>query len=296
MIARRLLLTWVLAALAAPPCLAQPARPAGDTSLLPPDGFLGAWKVAGRARIFTHADLYGYIDGGAELFLELGFEQLTQQKYQSGSEQITVDLYRMTDLVASAGIYLAKCGRETPDRSFAERHTANRYQLMFERHRYFAIVANASGSERLAPDVTKFAAFVASRLPPSAPLAALSLLPPAGLVNGSVRLIRGPVGLQSIFTLGEGDILQLGGRITAVAGEYAEAGGGRSSRIEVVYPSALAAGAAMAHLQSSLDSYLTVVSRSRDRLVFRDYEKTFGVASVSASRLSVRLHLKEPPR
>lgn len=291
---RRLLLALV--ALAATSGLAQPVRPAGDRALLPPDAFLGEWKAAANPRVFTRADLYGYIDGGAELYFELGFEQLTQQKYENGPDQITVDFYRMADPIAATGVYLAKCGRETPDGRFAERHTVNRYQLMFQRDRYFVIVTNASGNERRAPEVVKVAQFIAAKLPPNPRLAALAQLPQAGLVADSIRLIRGPVGLQSVFTLGEGDILQLGGRLTAVAGDYADPGGGHSTLIEVAYATPAAATAAMAHLQGHLDSYLTIVARTPDRLVFRDYEKKFGVATVAGSRLSIRLHLTEPPR
>jgi len=48
---------------------------------------------AGRERrsnaSYTEADLYGYIDGGAGVVLEFGFEQLTQQKYTKGTATFT---------------------------------------------------------------------------------------------------------------------------------------------------------------------------------------------------------------
>src|SRR5512146_1704116 len=84
------------------------AAHAQETQILPADGFAGGWKKAEAPKRFTQADLYGYIDGGAELFLEYGFEQLTVQKYRNGADEFTVEAYRMTDPAAATGIYLMK--------------------------------------------------------------------------------------------------------------------------------------------------------------------------------------------
>ncbi len=286
----------VLFALAVAPLAAQTARPIGDAALLPPDRFLGSWTRVGNPRVYARADLYGYIDGGAELFFEFGFEQLTQQKYQAGPNQIVVDFYRMADPIAATGIYLMKCGKDTPAPAFSERNTINRYQLMWVRDRFFAIVNSVSGAEAFMPDMVKFSSFIASKLPPARSLPLLAQLPAGGLVPDSVRLIRGPYGLQSVYTLGEGDILQLGGNVTAVAGNYVDSSRGAWTRLDVTYPTAAAATAALANLQDHLDPYLTAVSRSPARLVFSDYEKKFGEATVVGAKLTLRLHLREQPR
>jgi hypothetical protein len=293
---RPLLIGLALAGLVVQEAYAQPVRPAGDAALLPPDGFMGAWKRPDGPRVYARADLYGYIDGGAELFFEFGFEQLTQQKYQSGASQVVIDFYRMTDPIAATGIYLMKCGKETPAAALGDRNTVNRYQLMFIRDRFFVIVNNVSGAEPLVPEVVKFASFIAAKLPPSPTLTAFSQLPQAGLVRDSLRLIRGPYGLQAVFTLGDGDVLQLGGRVTAVAGNYTDAATGTWTRIDVAYPSPAAASAAMNYLQDHLDPYLTTVSRTPTRLVFRDYEKKFGMVSVQGPRMSVTVRLTQMPQ
>jgi hypothetical protein len=280
-------------AVLAPQAKAQPARAVGDLALLPPDSFIGSWKRSDAPRLCAGRSVY--IDGGAELFFEFGFERLTQQKYQAGPDQVVIDFYRMTDPIAAAGIYLMKCGKETPDPAFRDRHTVNRYQLMFVRDRFFVIVNNVSGAEALAPDVMKFATFVASKLAPSQPLGVFGQLPQAGLVKGSLRLIRGPYGLQAVYTLGDGDILQLGGRITAVAGDYADPAHGTWTEIATSYPSAAVASAAMSFLQGHLDVYLKPISRTPARLVFQDYEKKFGVVTTEGSRLLVRPSGQLPP-
>jgi hypothetical protein len=272
----------------------QSGRAAGEGALLPADAAVPGWKKTENPRVFTQADLYGYIDGGAELFLEFGFESLTLQKYRNGGSEVAVEIYRMADPTAAAGIYLMKRGKETPDASFKERHTLNRHQLMFQRHRYYVTINNLSGSDKMGPELLRFGSQVAAKLPAPVPASELKALPPAGLVPGSERLFRGPFGLQALYTLGDGDILQLGGRVTGAAADYKTAAGGYTLLL-VDYPDAAAAKKAFAHLQQNLDQYLKPSEKTATRLVFKDYESKFGVATLTGRRLEIRLHLVTSP-
>lgn len=274
--------------------LSAQAKPAGDASLLPAEGAVSGWKKTDTLRVFTKADLYGYIDGGAEVFLEFGFDQLTLQKYASGPNAIAVEIYRMADAAASTGIYMMKCGKEARDPSFKERHTLNRHQLMFVRNRYYVTINNLSGAEGLAPTLLKFGGAVAGALPADRALPDLGL-PAAGQVPASVRLVRGPFSLQAIYTLGDGDILQMGGRVLGAAATYKDTSGAYTLLV-VPYPTATAAKNAFASVQKNLDKYLKPVTTTPTRLVFKDYENKFGVVSVAGPRLEVRLHLAREPK
>jgi hypothetical protein len=281
----------VVAALAV---MAGLASAPADETLLPPSGAIGSWQFDGRPRVFTGSELYGHIDGGAEIFFEFGFEQLTVQRYRSAAGEVVVECYRMSDPLAALGIYLGRCGRETPDPLFAERHTAGRYQLMFVRDRYFVIVDNPTGTPALATTLVEFAHVIAALLPASRPGHAFDELPAKGLVDGSQRLIRGPVALQAIVTLGNGDILRLGGTLTAMAGEYGPATG-RHALIVVTYSDVAAAEEAFRHLVAGLDPEIKPLHTVQRRLVFRDYDGTFGVASLAGARLEIQLHLQQQP-
>jgi len=298
---------WCLALLLALPVIAGPrsavsaapkqvaVRPVGDAALTPADASVSGWRKAENVRVFTRADLYGYIDGGAELFLELGFDQLTLQKYRNGSSEFAVEIYRMTDPAAATGIYLMKCGKETRDPVFKARHTINRHQLMFVRERYYVTVNNLSGKDGMGPDLLRFGGLVAAGLPADRLPGELKLLPAAGLVAGSERLIRGPYSLQSLYTLGDGDILQLGGKVVGAAGNYADAGG-NTGLILIDYPDASAAKLAFANVRQNLDKYLKPMTTTATRLVFKDYENRFGVVALTARQIEVRLHLLKAPQ
>jgi hypothetical protein len=273
---------------------ALPAGAQDDTRIMPADNAVAGWKKVDTPKRFTQADLYGYIDGGAELFLEFGFEQLTVQRYRNGSDDYTVEAYRMSDPAAAMGVYLMKTGKETSAPAFKERHTANRNQLFFVRHRYFVIINNISGKQDLAPLEPKFGAAVASKLPPAVPIAELKALRPAGLVPNSLRLSRGAYALQSVYTLGDGDILQLDRKLTAVSGDY-KTPQAAYTLILANYNDPAQARRAFDYLQQHLDQYLKVVEQKPDRFVFQDYAKKFGVASVVGKRLEIRVKLPQKP-
>jgi hypothetical protein len=275
-----------------------------DAALLPPSGFLQTWKRTENPHVFTASDLYGHIDGGAEIFLEFGFEQLTVQRYtpdfkpetgKPAADEFTVEIYRMADPIAATGMYLMNCGNEAADASFRERHTLNQFQLLFKRNRYYVIVNNSDGNEKLRASMLEFGRYLAARMPAESPVKLDELLPAKGLDKSSIRLIRGPYALQSIYTLGDGDILQLGRSLTAVAGDYRDAGG-KYSLVLVDYPSEAAAQKAYINVQNKLDSYLKVQEKSDRRLVFQDYNQEYGVVSVAGKRFTAQVHLvKKPP-
>jgi hypothetical protein len=268
---------------------------ATDLPLLPPDGHFEGWKRTGNARVFSAGDLYGHINGGAELFLEFGFEQLTVQRYSRGREELIVEVYRMRDPIAAAGIYLMKCGNEIRHPGFAPRHTVNPHQLMVLKHRHLVMVYSGSGAAQQVPTMVDFGRFVADKLPADVALEPLRLLPGRGLVEGSERLVRGQYGLQAIYVLGEGDILRLGGRVPAVSANYKDAAEGAYTLILVEYPDDAVARQAFEHVVKNRDEYLEVLATPNNRIVMRDYAKKYVVVEVSGRRLSVKANLDKHP-
>jgi hypothetical protein len=286
-------LAFVMAALAAGTVSARPA-PRGDEELLPAEGALEGWKREGPVRVFSGPELYELIDGGAEIFFEHGFERVTTQQYTLGTDEIGIELYAMRDAAAALGIYLSRCGEETPAPGLDLRHTAGRHQLLAVRSRFYVVVDNLSGRAERAKDLVSFARALASRLPADEPVAALDLLPKEGRVPGSERLIRGPLALQSFIQLGEDDILQLRDRVTAVAAGY-EGPAGRFTRVVAPYADAETARRVFEHLQGNLDPEIVPLARTPIRLVFRDYSKKFGEVVLNGERIELRLGLATQP-
>jgi hypothetical protein len=266
----------------------------GDEERLPADEVVPGWTRAEPARVYSGPELYELIDGGAEILFEHGFERVTVQKYALGPDEIVVDLYAMRDAAAALGIYLGRCGDETPAPGLDLRHTAGRHELLAVQGRFYVVVENLSGRAERAADLVAFARALAPRLPEAEPVPVLDLLPTNGRVPGSERLIRGPLALESFIQLGEGDILQLGGRVTAAAAGY-QGPAGRFTLVVVPYADSATARRAFAHVQTHLDREIRPLSRTASRLVFRDYSGTYGEVLLDGARIELRLGLAERP-
>jgi hypothetical protein len=241
-------------------------------------------------RLFRGAELYGHIDGGAEIFLELGFEELAVAKLRKGQEVIGAELYRMRDGPAAMGIYLSRCGQETPAPGLADRHTAGEHQLQLVHGPYYFSLDNEPGTPELARAMIEVARAVAGRLPMATPLGLFDGLPAAGRIAGSERVIRGPVGLSSLITLGDADILEQKGGVTGVLAEYLGSDGEPAHTLLLVdYPDAAAATHALANLKAHLDPEIKLTSAAGERLEFVDYSGRAGLVEVHGTRLTLRL-------
>ena len=218
-----------------------------DSDLLPPEGTAGYAK-AGAPRVFKGAQLYDHIDGGGEPFLELGFETCAVQKYLKGSGELVLELYRMTDPAAALGVYLMACGAEGRSPEVPERHSLSPNQVLLVKGRHYAVATSPEERPGLQQELVAFAKALAAALPDAPPPEALGLLPAEGRVPGSLRVIRGPILLDSVVTLGPGDVLLLRGKVTAVAADVKGGSGPAETWIVAEYPSAEDALAALAHL------------------------------------------------
>lgn len=265
---------------------------------IPDDGFVPGWERVGVTQTFTKNDLYGHIDGGAELFLEFGFEKLLVQKYKNGDDEIDLEMYLMTEPDAALGIYLMKCGKESPSSMLPCRNSINQYQFTLVCDNAFIQVNNFSGSEKLRPvmyALAESAGLAAKTFGPAEEESLFDYLPEKDLYRDSKLLIRGPFALQPIYTFGEGDILQLKGKVFGVVGDYAAEDQTTYTMIIIPYPDAETAAGAFQNLNDNLDSYLEVVEQSERVLVFKDYLDKFGQAVLDGNILRIKINLSEKP-
>ncbi|MFC2156004.1 DUF6599 family protein [Acidobacteriota bacterium] len=258
---------------------------------LPDDHFYPGWKKAAGSRSFKKADLFNHINGAAELFLEFGFADLRVQRYRGEKQEMSLELYRMENPTAALGIYLCKCGQETPLPGIPARHSADPYQFTILKGSYFIQVNNASGEKKLLPVMKELTARVVQDIPTGEPVTLLSLLPTRDLLPGSGAILRGPFALQKIFFFGEGDILQLQGKHFAVAGDYKDAVLGSYTMILIPFPDRGATMSAFRHLNSNLDSYITVVKRNEQALIFKDFKGKFGSVTIEGLLMRIKVNL-----
>ena len=261
----------------------------------PGDNFYPGWQRSGACATYDPSALYNVIDGGAELFLEMGFVDLQVQKYARDSSEIALETYCMENAAAALGIYLLKCSRETPLPGITDRHSGDRFQIVLLKNNYFIQINSFSGREDLLPVMSALAKLIGAAISPGQPVRELDILPAENQVPGSGLLLRGPYSLQSVYTFGAGDILQLGGRVFAAAAVYREPSGQGYTMIVVPYPDETIARAAYAGLRRNLDQYLQVVGAGADFFVFKDFQNYFGRAEIRGKKIVILVKLAQQP-
>jgi hypothetical protein len=263
--------------------------------VLPGDQFSDGWRKSGDVRRYDPYSLYNHIDGGAELFLEFGFESLLVQYYALADQELTLEVYRMKSPESALGVYLMKCGEETPIPGILARNSGNRFQFIILKGRFFIQIYNADGKESLIPVMVDLTHSLLKSIPEEASVTLFTLLPKENLIPASERLIRGPTALEPIFTFGRGDVLQLGGQVFGVLGDYKDPSANRYTQILIPYPGTEDAQSAYANLIANLDSYITIRKQDETSFVFQDYKNQFGKVTISGSRIIITIHLSGEP-
>ncbi len=272
---------------------------------MPKDDFAPGWSMSGKILRFEASNLYDYIDGGAELFLEFGFEELRIYRYRRHSEEVTLEIYRMESPEAATGIYLMRRGEETPIEGIRARNSGDRYQFNVLKGSHFLQVNSFEGKESLIPVMVALTQRALQGIPPGDSVTLLGRLPRDDLVPGSEMLIRGPYALQPVFTFGKGDVLQLQGEVFGVVGDYfLKNGSGEDSlgqdgdvytRIIIPYPDRRRALSAYENLLENLDPHLEVLYKFESGFVFRDYRDKVGTVYLKDETLKLMVNLPEIP-
>jgi hypothetical protein len=270
------------------------ASPPADLHCLPGDGIPSGWKKSESPLLFQGSNLYGHINGGSELFLEFGFEELTVQRYRNGSEEVVIELYRMTDQVAAWGIYLMKCGKEIPNSSISCRHTVNLYQMLGVQDRYYFQINNMEAGARGQSAMFALGRELTNQLPKTKDWEVPSEVDSAMIEKDSLRLIRGPFALEPIYTLGEGDVLQLKRKNTALAGRYRDQQGSLIIWIAASYADEAEASTSFKYLRSHLDGAISVQMENASEFYFKDFESKFGRCELKKNQIKIESGFLKP--
>ena len=98
------------------------------------------------SRIFNGAALFGYIDGGAELYLEYGFSvvSVTEIAFMDGSYK--TEIYKMNGTEEAFGIFSVSKYRCLDMPSLSKFTCRTRYQLQICKGSYYISIINATGT------------------------------------------------------------------------------------------------------------------------------------------------------
>lgn len=174
------------------------ASHSGDLPLLS-GGELSALRVVKTERYGGRA-LYGYIDGGAELYREYGFVRLAVQQLDYGGEELTAEIYQMTDTLAAFGIFSVHRFDAGAVDLLGAASCSTAYHAQFAAAEFFIRVVNTTGTPRASSATLSVARVLRSKVSP--PSSSVSALPSPILwaLCPDIRshsYFRGALGLQN---------------------------------------------------------------------------------------------------
>jgi hypothetical protein len=154
---------------------------------------IGEWETQNEVDIYVGDDLYLYINGGAELYHENGFIQVSAVDYYKGDESLAVEIYEMDR--SAFGIFSILSG-DTPDNiSIGNSGIELEYYLLFWSGKVLvAITAHSEFPERDAA-IREIAKGIASLTTPAAKLPDYTQRIPGGAVPGTLKLFAGSLAL-----------------------------------------------------------------------------------------------------
>jgi hypothetical protein len=157
-----------------------------------PDGSIHA------ARSFTGESLFGYINGGAELYLEYGFASLWVADIELMGGMYKTEIYRMNGAEEAFGIFSIsryKCLDRPPLSPFT---CYNKYQLQVCAGEYYISIINSNGSQTDSlASVTIAESIVRKIKEPSVDLSGYLPGWPEESVNNTAVLARGKLGVMN---------------------------------------------------------------------------------------------------
>ncbi|MBR9975352.1 MAG: hypothetical protein KFF77_07205 [Bacteroidetes bacterium] len=175
------------------------SRPAVAKPLQLTEKDLPGWEVGAPER-YSAKQLYGYINGGAEIYLEYGFRHVTGQRAAKDRHELQCDVYEMVNAEAAFGMFSTlrgRCGSTLPGTAW---HCVTPEQILFTKGKYLVSIVPYDRSAD-----TRNAAMKAARALVGRIRQADYRVPkpfrdaPFSTDQKSLRYLRGPLAMQNVL-------------------------------------------------------------------------------------------------
>lgn len=101
-----------------------------------------------REQVFDGNGLWGYINGGADIFLEYGFDKLLLQEIEIDKYKFKIELYRMSNAKSAFGIFSVSHYKCSERDSSLKYNCITPYQIQTAMGNYYISIINKNGSEK----------------------------------------------------------------------------------------------------------------------------------------------------
>jgi hypothetical protein len=150
------------------------------------------------ARTFNGESLFGYIDGGAELYLEYGFSVVWVSEIEYMKGKYKIEIYRMKGAEEAFGIFSVSKFRCLSSPPVATYSCQTRYQLQICSGPFYISIINRTGTDGDSIASLNIASSIARKIKEN-PVDLSRYLPgiPHSLIREKALLLKGKLGLMN---------------------------------------------------------------------------------------------------
>ncbi len=203
------------------------------SGILPPG--ISGWQKT-EDKIFNRENLYRHINGGAELYLSYGFRSLFSRSYNyPGQPELIVEVFDMETSANAYGVFAHT--RESIDSSFGQGSQYIEGLLLFWKDHYLVSLLASPETERSRQVIEELAKKIEQTIPRSGTLPALlSLLPPEGLIQSSIRYFHHHIWLNTYYYIADQNILHIDQNCEAMLAQYKQGESSPLLLLVIKYP------------------------------------------------------------
>lgn len=207
---------------------------------------IDTWQRQDDTAKYNRETIFKYIDGAGEVYNSYAFREVAVARYfQSGSQQITVELFDMGNMYDAFGVF--SYAREREETGIGGGYDLRGSVLCYWQNRYYICVALEESTDQSDNLLKLVARAVSANLPAQSERPPLvGKLPSVGLIPFSDRYIHLSSSLNYHYYLGRENILKLDSTTNAVLARYQP---GSTILILIEYPDKAVASSSVESFQ-----------------------------------------------
>jgi uncharacterized protein DUF6599 len=187
------------------------------TEFLPAE--INEWNK-NEVQTYNTENLYEYINGGAELYISYGFENMMSCKYvRKNQPDIFVDIFDMGNSFNAFGIFAHF--RETIDCTFGQGSQYTFGNLLFWKDQYFISILASPETEESKKAIKLIAQHIDNIIEETGTIPPIiNSLPKENLIRESLRYFHHYIWLNSFYYIADKNILNINENTEAVLAKY----------------------------------------------------------------------------
>ncbi len=171
-------------------------------SILPDSRDLPHWQVHPDHTIYQGEELFAFMNGGAELYLEYGFGKLLVAGYQNRyKDDIQLELYRMESDKAAYGVFTVLTSNMEVNGKIDQKSVMDDGRLYFWKDRFLGVIYSLEQNRRTWQSIHELANSVSLNIPSEGQIPGLmSIIDVNGLIKNPVYF-TGNIGSRDFYHL-----------------------------------------------------------------------------------------------